>query len=627
MCGKDLTVADQETGQRQDSRVKILMSHEHTRLTVSEQEASRIETETTKRLIKSTKLSLILDLDQTVIHASVQPEIEQWLQNPDMRDHPSVQDIHRFHLPDSPGVYYVKLRPGLHNFLDLVSKYYELHIYTMGTRNYAAEISRIIDPNGSIFKERVLSRDESGSMTQKNIKRLFPCDDSMVVVVDDRADVWQWSPSLIKVRPYRFFTDTGDINAPPNSNPHSMPPSQLPLKQVETPIIVQTAEHEATDEWLKDMQSQLPPPAQEPTFSAHEVEESAKESQLAAESFNLEELVSESEKPVAQRTPPFPLNDADLELFTLTNVLEDLNRKFYHAHEQHPPPNGAVKVQEVDVKLILPAMKRNILMGTHILFSGVFPQGSRPESSEVWMLSTSFGAVCHKTVDDEITHVVASGWGTDKVLQVAWLVDEGRDIAVVYPEWLYDSVSRWSRQNEQEYSIMPEKSQLRALLDKSRRPPSAMSMKADTGVSLYQQSNLQTMDSGMLEDLEREMEEELGEYFGEEESLMGSDGIDDSDAASERSFDRNARHKPRRKSPLQHTLNLESDHSDPGGQDEDQPMDKLNNNKRKKRRRVKESPVKRHQRMASASKETSSASTSDSGDFDDLLNELDCADW
>lgn len=89
------------------------------------------------------------------------------------------------------------------------------------------KISEIIDPNGNLFKQRILSRDESGSMafcfplqlsnlepftfvvfltfstgfTQKTIKRLFPCDDSMVVVMDDRGDVWQWSPNLIKVKP------------------------------------------------------------------------------------------------------------------------------------------------------------------------------------------------------------------------------------------------------------------------------------------------------------------------------------------------------------------------------------------------------------------------------------------
>lgn len=42
-------------------------------------------------------------------------------------------------------------------------------------------------------------------MTQKNIRRLFPCDNSMVVVIDDRADVWDWSPNLIKVHPCKYL--------------------------------------------------------------------------------------------------------------------------------------------------------------------------------------------------------------------------------------------------------------------------------------------------------------------------------------------------------------------------------------------------------------------------------------
>jgi len=41
-------------------------------------------------------------------------------------------------------------------------------------------------------------------MTQKTIERLFPCDTSMVVVIDDRADVWQYSPNLVKVHPCKF---------------------------------------------------------------------------------------------------------------------------------------------------------------------------------------------------------------------------------------------------------------------------------------------------------------------------------------------------------------------------------------------------------------------------------------
>ena len=46
-------------------------------------------------------------------------------------------------------------------------------------------------------------------------RALFPCGDHMVVIIDDREDVWNFAPNLIHVRPYHFFQHTGDINAPP----------------------------------------------------------------------------------------------------------------------------------------------------------------------------------------------------------------------------------------------------------------------------------------------------------------------------------------------------------------------------------------------------------------------------
>jgi RNA polymerase II subunit A-like phosphatase len=55
------------------------------------------------------------------------------------------------------------IRPGLSNFLKEIEALYELHIYTMGTRNYAEAVTKEIDKTGSLFKERILSRDESGS--------------------------------------------------------------------------------------------------------------------------------------------------------------------------------------------------------------------------------------------------------------------------------------------------------------------------------------------------------------------------------------------------------------------------------------------------------------------------------
>jgi RNA polymerase II subunit A-like phosphatase len=125
------------------------------------------------------------------------------------------------------------LRPGLTDFLRKVSERYEMHVYTMGTRAYASAVCNIIDPDGEFFAGRILSRDESGSgwhshlaflllwyltsknnkgMTQKSLTRLFPCDTSMVVVIDDRADVWEWSPNLVKVVPCKFAYPKTDIH-------------------------------------------------------------------------------------------------------------------------------------------------------------------------------------------------------------------------------------------------------------------------------------------------------------------------------------------------------------------------------------------------------------------------------
>ncbi|KAJ3339377.1 Carboxy-terminal domain (CTD) phosphatase, partial [Kappamyces sp. JEL0680] len=177
-------------------------------------EATRIEKDNVDRLLRERKLSLLLDLDQTVIHATVDATVGEWLAHPDNPNFPVLKEVHSFTLPDSPIVYYIKLRPGALQFLEHIYDKYEMHIYTMGTRNYAHAVANILDPAKKYFQDRILSREDSGSFVHKTIKRLFPVDQSMVVAIDDRADVWQWSPNLIHVRAYDFFQGIGDINEP-----------------------------------------------------------------------------------------------------------------------------------------------------------------------------------------------------------------------------------------------------------------------------------------------------------------------------------------------------------------------------------------------------------------------------
>ena len=211
-CGKDLS------GEGIIERAPINITHDASSLTISKDEANRLDEDNKKRLLGARKLSLVVDLDQTIIHAAVDPTIGEWQKDPENPNYEAVKDVESFQLmDDGPGMrgcwYYIKQRPGLQDFLKSVSEVYELHIYTMGTRQYAKKVTEIIDKQGEFFKDRILSRDESGSMTAKNLSRLFPVDTKMVVIIDDRGDVWDYSPNLIRVKAFDFFQGIGDINS------------------------------------------------------------------------------------------------------------------------------------------------------------------------------------------------------------------------------------------------------------------------------------------------------------------------------------------------------------------------------------------------------------------------------
>ncbi len=55
------------------------MTHAANGPTVSLEEAQRIERETAEHLRKHRKLSLIVDLDQTIVHATVDPTVGEWI--------------------------------------------------------------------------------------------------------------------------------------------------------------------------------------------------------------------------------------------------------------------------------------------------------------------------------------------------------------------------------------------------------------------------------------------------------------------------------------------------------------------------------------------------------------------
>ncbi|KAL1888385.1 CTD phosphatase Fcp1 [Sporothrix stenoceras] len=236
LCGKDMNEVNWASEQRDTDRAPINMTHDQTNLTVSHTAATRAELELQQRLLQQRKLSLVVDLDQTIIHACIDPTIGEWQQDASNPNYEALRDVQRFQLEEghAGGVargcfYYIKMRPGLREFLAAIAELYELHVYTMGTRTYATNIAKIVDPEQRLFGNRVISRDENGNIVAKSLQRLFPVSTNMAVIMDDRADVWPHNRhNLIKVSPYDFFKGTGDINSSFLPKRDDLPASSTP---------------------------------------------------------------------------------------------------------------------------------------------------------------------------------------------------------------------------------------------------------------------------------------------------------------------------------------------------------------------------------------------------------------
>ena len=70
------------------------------------------------------------------------------------------QDVYSFTLPGHQYEYHTKLRPNARKFLESIGKFFELHIFTMGSRMYAHTVAKCLDPDGKFFAHRIRSRDE-----------------------------------------------------------------------------------------------------------------------------------------------------------------------------------------------------------------------------------------------------------------------------------------------------------------------------------------------------------------------------------------------------------------------------------------------------------------------------------
>jgi RNA polymerase II subunit A-like phosphatase len=202
-CGIDLNQVKHVLSPSNPTKGAISMEPSFPEVTITREEGSKYDDEERNHLLRKRKLHLLVDLDQTLVHTTNSRNY-----------YPPSSDIISYQLNPISPIFYTKLRPGVKEFLTNLLPFYQFHLVTFGDRPYAHTIAKFIDPNKTFFSHRILSRDECLSLTDKaaNLSSLFPCGDSLVCIIDDREDVWNYAPNLVHVKPYIWFRDVGDIN-------------------------------------------------------------------------------------------------------------------------------------------------------------------------------------------------------------------------------------------------------------------------------------------------------------------------------------------------------------------------------------------------------------------------------
>ena len=286
----------------------------------------------------------------------------------------------------------------------------------------------------------------------------------MVVIIDDREDVWNFAPNLIHVRPYHFFQHTGDINAPPGlakqekddkegydftsinsgektssdaSHPEASNGSLSKDQKDEAKISPKLALKDVncdsgTQEEGESKSEQCVAALTSSTEDTKQVgvtkNEENKEGEANTTELTKEDTCAEDEREriapgISEKTPEdkdvkpleecskIHIHDTDDYLLHLQYVLRTIHHAYYELYDESRKKGEAVP----DMKIVLPYARRKVLAKVQVVFSGVVPTNTPLEKSKPYLVARSLGADVMDRVSETTTHVIAARLGTVKV--------------------------------------------------------------------------------------------------------------------------------------------------------------------------------------------------------------------
>ncbi|KAI6191124.1 RNA polymerase II subunit A C-terminal domain phosphatase [Aphelenchoides bicaudatus] len=400
VCGESMATTSFIQDKQQGKAQYVSSVHNKPELVISLETAKQNSDANQKQLLDRKKLILLVDLDQTLIHTT----------NKQPKPNEFKQDVHGFRLLKIQ--YYTKIRPHALNFLDNISKLFELHVVTYGQRVYAEKIVELLDRDKKYFASRILSRDELISANSKsvNLQALFPSGDHLVMMIDDRADVWENSEALIWIKPYKFFNEVGDINAI-NVDKGNESPVDDETKRISNA----NAENESDDK-----------PVEAPTNGNAVVDD-----QVPGTS-NGQEVIDKK-----------PLNtndDSDDILTNIEQVLTNIHSAFF---EQYNQDQSIIPVSEFAANF-----RKQVLKDEVIVFSGVVRINAVLKDHPLYHCCTRLGARVEEEFSDETTTLIAVRPQTEK-----YHMAKRRNIPIVTIYWIEECLAYWRKVDKEKFTL------------------------------------------------------------------------------------------------------------------------------------------------------------------------------
>lgn len=181
-------------------------------------------------LLDRKKLRLVLDLDETLIHCIKIDKPKQDLmdiEGEEEQDEEVLYEERRVQLPKSTclnhgifqlgeSLFYVYLRPGVEEFLDTVSQFFDIYIYTHGTTKYAHKVldflKETMNTQGLNLNIQGISSRNTSQKSEKKLSKML-CSRSTSVIVDDNPKVWNVDDqnNILRVTPFIGKEDDDEL--------------------------------------------------------------------------------------------------------------------------------------------------------------------------------------------------------------------------------------------------------------------------------------------------------------------------------------------------------------------------------------------------------------------------------